>query len=80
MQPNILSITSIQNEIDEKNEKVRKVVIDNTRLEEHDKPFGFAVEQINQQLKDTMKEKLQERLKKQGIDVDFVGSTPNLMG
>ena len=33
-------------------------MIENTRLEEHDKPFGFAVEQINRELKDRMKEKL----------------------
>jgi len=28
----------------EHNEKAKKTMIENTRLEQHDKPFGFAVE------------------------------------
>lgn len=76
----MVRIVSKQTETDNQNEKSRKVVIENTRLEEHDKPFGFAVEQINQKLKDTIKEKLQEKLNSQGIEVNFFGSTPNLMG
>lgn len=59
---------------------MKRVVIENTRLEEHEKPFGFAVQQINQKLKENMKEKLQEKLNSQGIDVNFFGSTPNLIG